>query len=64
MELCGVPIVWDFPDVFPEDLPGVPLARHGEFQIDLVPGAAPIAKASYRLTPPEMQDLSTHFRNC
>ena len=40
--------------MFPQDLPGVPPKRQVEFQIDLVPGAAPIAKASYMLAPPKM----------
>ena len=57
-----VPIVRDYPDVFPEDLPGIPPERQVEFRIDLVPGAAPIAKAPYRLAPPEMQELSTQLQ--
>ena len=54
-----VPIVREFPDVFPEELSGVPLERQVEFRIDLVPRVAPIAKAPYRLAPPEMQELSS-----
>ena len=54
-----VPIVREFPDVFPEEFPGVPPARQVDFSIDLIPGAAPIAKAPYRLAPPEMQELSS-----
>ncbi|GJQ94686.1 putative reverse transcriptase domain-containing protein [Tanacetum coccineum] len=42
--LEDVPIVRDFPEVFPEDLPGLPPTRQVEFQIDLVPGAAPVAR--------------------
>nr|GEY83363.1 putative reverse transcriptase domain-containing protein [Tanacetum cinerariifolium] len=42
-----------------EDLPGLPPMRQVEFQIDLVPGAAPVARAPYRLTPLELQELST-----
>ncbi|GJS27325.1 putative reverse transcriptase domain-containing protein [Tanacetum coccineum] len=49
--LEDVPIVQDFPEVFPEDLPGLPPTRQVEFQIDLVPGAAPVARAPYRLAP-------------
>ncbi|GJT46592.1 putative reverse transcriptase domain-containing protein [Tanacetum coccineum] len=41
--------VQDFPEVFPEDLPGLPPTRPVEFQIDLIPGAAPVARATYRL---------------
>nr|GFA47048.1 reverse transcriptase domain-containing protein [Tanacetum cinerariifolium] len=53
--LEDVPIVRDFP----EDLPGLPLTRQVEFQIYLVPGVAPIARAPYRLAPSELQELST-----
>nr|GEX62636.1 putative reverse transcriptase domain-containing protein [Tanacetum cinerariifolium] len=56
-QLKDVPIVWDFPKVFPEDMPGLPPARPVEFQIDLIPGAAPIARAPYRLAPSEMKKL-------
>jgi len=56
-----VPIVCEFPDVFPEELPGVPPVRQVEFSIDLVLGAAPIAKVPYLLAPPEMQVLSSQL---
>ncbi|GJR59091.1 hypothetical protein Tco_1501253, partial [Tanacetum coccineum] len=49
--LEDVPVVQDSPKVFPEDLSGLPPTRQVEFQIDLVPGAAPIARAPYRLSP-------------
>nr|KAJ0218528.1 hypothetical protein LSAT_V11C300102710 [Lactuca sativa] len=52
-----VPIVREFPDVFPEELSGVPPDRQVEFCIDLVMGATPIAKAPYRLALPEIQEL-------
>nr|XP_043639277.1 uncharacterized protein LOC122610347 [Erigeron canadensis] len=48
--------------VFPDDLPGIPLVRQVEFNIDLVPGVAPVAKAPYRLAPPEMQELSNQLQ--
>ncbi|GKC62125.1 putative reverse transcriptase domain-containing protein [Tanacetum coccineum] len=57
--LEDVPTVRDFSEVFPEDLPGLPPTRQVEFQIDLVPGAAPVARTSYRLAPSELQELST-----
>ncbi|GJZ23564.1 putative reverse transcriptase domain-containing protein [Tanacetum coccineum] len=57
MRLEDVPAVQDFPEVFPEDLPGLPPTRQVEFQIDLVPGVAPVARASYRLPPSELQEL-------
>ncbi|GKG09042.1 hypothetical protein Tco_0334874, partial [Tanacetum coccineum] len=49
--LEDVSIVQDFPEVFPEDLSGL-------FQIELIPGAAPVARAPYRLAPSEMKELS------
>nr|GFD06855.1 putative reverse transcriptase domain-containing protein [Tanacetum cinerariifolium] len=52
--LENVPIVRDFPKVFPEDFPGLPPTRQVVFQIDLISGAASIARAPYRLAPSEM----------
>ncbi|GKG16948.1 hypothetical protein Tco_0361905 [Tanacetum coccineum] len=60
--LEDVPIVQDFPDVFPEDLPGLPPTRQVEFQIDLIPGAAPVARAPYQLAPSEMKELSEQMK--
>ncbi|GJY72683.1 putative reverse transcriptase domain-containing protein [Tanacetum coccineum] len=60
--LKDVPIVKDFSEVFPEDLPGLPLTRQLEFQIDLVPGAAPVARAPYRLAPSKMKELSEQLK--
>ncbi|GJS95690.1 putative reverse transcriptase domain-containing protein [Tanacetum coccineum] len=60
--LEDVPIVQDFPKVFPEDLSGLPLTRQVEFQIDLIPGAAPVARAPYRLAPSEMKELSEQLK--
>ncbi|GJU12464.1 putative reverse transcriptase domain-containing protein [Tanacetum coccineum] len=52
-----------FPEtIFPEDLPGIPPARQVEFQIDLIPGAAPIAQAPYLLAPSEMKELSDQLK--
>nr|GEU88805.1 putative reverse transcriptase domain-containing protein [Tanacetum cinerariifolium] len=61
-QVKDVPIVQDFPEVFPEDLPGLPPARPVEFQIDLIPGAAPVARAPYRLAPSEMKELSEQLQ--
>nr|GEU51741.1 putative reverse transcriptase domain-containing protein [Tanacetum cinerariifolium] len=60
--LEDVPIVREFPEVFPEDLPGLPPAQQVEFQIDLVHGAAPIARSPYRLAPAKMQELTTQLQ--
>nr|GEY29463.1 hypothetical protein [Tanacetum cinerariifolium] len=49
--LENIPVVREFSDVFPEELPVLPPNRQVEFQIDLIPGAAPVARAPYRLAP-------------
>ncbi|GKC34609.1 putative reverse transcriptase domain-containing protein [Tanacetum coccineum] len=55
--LEDVPIVRNFPEVSPEDFLGFPSTRQVEFQIDLIPGVAPVARAPYRLAPSEMKEL-------
>ncbi|GJR14599.1 putative reverse transcriptase domain-containing protein [Tanacetum coccineum] len=60
--LEDVPTIRDFPEVFPEDLPGLPPIRQVEFQIDLVLGATLVARAPYRLAPSEMEELSTQLQ--
>ncbi|GJW82243.1 putative reverse transcriptase domain-containing protein [Tanacetum coccineum] len=60
--LEDVSIVQDFIDVFPKDLPGLPPTRQVEFQIDLIPGAAPVARAPYRLAPSKMKELSEQLK--
>ncbi|GJR04981.1 hypothetical protein Tco_0527965 [Tanacetum coccineum] len=60
--LEDVPIVRDFPEVFPKDLPGLPPTRQVEFQIDLMPGTAPVARAPYRLALSKMKELSEQLQ--
>ncbi|GJS72169.1 putative reverse transcriptase domain-containing protein [Tanacetum coccineum] len=60
--LENVSIVRDFPEVFPEDLSGIPPARQVKFQIDLVPGTAPVAGVPYRLAPSEMKELAEQLQ--
>ncbi|GKA38931.1 putative reverse transcriptase domain-containing protein [Tanacetum coccineum] len=60
--LEDVPIVRDFPEVFPKDLPGILPTRQVEFQIDLVHDATPVARAPYRLAPSEMKELSEQLQ--
>jgi hypothetical protein len=50
-------IVSEFPDVFPEELPGMPPERKVEFAIELIPGTAPISKRAYRVPGPELVEL-------
>lgn len=60
--ISEVPIVCDFPEVSPEDLPGVSSERPAEFMIVLVPGAAPVINAPYHLAPPEMHEFSNQLQ--
>nr|GEV73717.1 retrovirus-related Pol polyprotein from transposon 297 family [Tanacetum cinerariifolium] len=56
-QLEDVPVIRDFPEVFPKDLSGLPPARPVKFQIDLILVAAPVARAPYRLAPSKMKEL-------
>ncbi|GKG29642.1 hypothetical protein Tco_0419540, partial [Tanacetum coccineum] len=60
--LKDVPVIRDFPKVFPDELLGLPLTRQVEFKFDLVLGAAPITRAPYRLAPSEMKELSKQLK--
>ncbi|GJT38049.1 putative reverse transcriptase domain-containing protein [Tanacetum coccineum] len=62
IDLMTYPISSRLSEVIPEDLPGLPPTRQVEFQIDLVPGAAPVARAPYRLAPSEMKELSEQLK--
>ena len=52
-----VPVVCKYPDVFPEELLGMPLDQDVEFVIDLLPGSGPIAKRPYRMSVDEIEEL-------
>nr|GEW19366.1 hypothetical protein [Tanacetum cinerariifolium] len=56
------PVVQDFSDVFPKELPGIPSEREVEFGIELVPGTQPISKAPYRMDPIELKELEEQLR--
>nr|GEY48079.1 reverse transcriptase domain-containing protein [Tanacetum cinerariifolium] len=60
--LEDIPVVREFPKVFPKDLPSLPLVRQVEFQIDLIPGTTSVARAPYRLAPSEMRELSDQLQ--
>ncbi|GKA50631.1 putative reverse transcriptase domain-containing protein, partial [Tanacetum coccineum] len=55
-------VIEDFPEVFPDELPGLPPPKQVEFRIDLIPGAAPMVRAPYRLAPSEMKELSKQLQ--
>jgi hypothetical protein len=57
-----VPVVNEFPDVFPEELPGMPPDRDIKFVIELKPGTAPIYKTPFWMTTPELAELKEHIK--
>jgi hypothetical protein len=57
-----IPVVCDYPDVFPDDLPGMPPDRDIEFVIELQPGTTPILKRAYRTPPRELAELKTQLQ--
>ncbi|GKC03542.1 putative reverse transcriptase domain-containing protein, partial [Tanacetum coccineum] len=61
-QLEDFPVIQDFPEVFPEELPRLPPPRQVESRIDLIPGVAPVARAPYRLAPSEMKELSEQLQ--
>jgi hypothetical protein len=62
LKLEDIPVVREFPDVFPEDRPGMPSERAIEFKIGLQPGTAPIAKAPYKMSHAELKELKIQLQ--
>ena len=56
-DLASIPMVYEFPDIFPEDLPGLPPNRDVEFSIELKPSTAPISRCPYRMAPKELAKM-------
>jgi hypothetical protein len=63
IKLKDIPVVCEYPDVFPDDLPGMPPDRDIEFIIELQPGTAPISKKSYRMPPNELAELKIQLQD-
>nr|GEY05063.1 hypothetical protein [Tanacetum cinerariifolium] len=61
-QLQDVPVICNFPKVFPDDLPGLPPPRQVEFKIELIPDAAPVVRAPYRLPPSELKELLNQLK--
>nr|GFC24037.1 putative reverse transcriptase domain-containing protein [Tanacetum cinerariifolium] len=61
-QLQDVPVICNFLEVFPNDLPGLPPPRQVKFKIELIPGAATVARAPYRLAPSELKELSDQLK--
>jgi len=62
VKLADIPVIRDFADVFPEEVPGRPLKRELEFSIELVPGMIPVSKAPYRMNILELNELKTQLK--
>jgi hypothetical protein len=62
-EIQDIPVVCEFPDVFPEDLPGLPPERDIEFVIELKPGTAPISRWLYQMPPNELAEPKTQLQD-
>jgi hypothetical protein len=62
-EIQDIPVVCEFLDVFPEDLPGLPPERDVEFVIELKPSTAPISRRTYRMPPNELAELKTQLQD-
>ncbi|GJT56634.1 hypothetical protein Tco_0991688 [Tanacetum coccineum] len=62
LKLEDIPILRNFPNVFPEDISSLPPSREVEFPINLIPRAMPVAKSPYRLAPTKMQEWSNHLK--
>jgi hypothetical protein len=62
-EIKDIPVICEFPDVFPEDLPGLPPERDVEFVIELKPGTAPISRRSYRMPSNELAELKIQLQD-
>nr|GEY15128.1 putative reverse transcriptase domain-containing protein [Tanacetum cinerariifolium] len=61
-QLQDVPVICNFPEVFPDDLPGLPPPRQVELKIELIPGTAPVARALYHLAQSELKELSDQLK--
>ncbi|KAL0561539.1 hypothetical protein IC582_001972 [Cucumis melo] len=62
VSLSSEPVVRDYPDVFPEELPGLPPHREIEFVIELEPGTVPISRAPYKMAPAELKELKVQLQ--
>ncbi|XP_074305977.1 uncharacterized protein LOC141641205 [Silene latifolia] len=58
-----IPVVGEFPDVFPDDIPALPPKREIGFSVELKPGTRPISKASYRKVPKELDELKKQLKD-
>ena len=57
-----IPVVREFSDVFPEELPGIPLEREVDLAIEIVAGTVPVSRASYRMAPMKLKELKSQLQ--
>ena len=57
-----IPVVREFPDVFPEELPGIPLKREVDLAIEIVPGTVPVSRTPYRMAPTKLKELKSQLQ--
>ena len=62
IELENILVVKDFPDVFPEELRGIPPIREVDLSIEILPGTAPTSRAPYRIAPTELKELKIQLQ--
>ena len=62
VNLENIPVIKEFPDVFLEELPGLPLEREVDMSIEVIQGTTPISRAPYRTTPTELKELKTQLQ--
>ena len=63
VKLENMPVVCEFHDIFPEDLPGLPPDRELEFEIEVLPGSTSISISPYRMAPIELKELKTQLQD-
>ena len=57
-----IPVVREFPDIFPEELPGIPLKREVDLSIEIVSGTTPVSRAPYSMAPAELKELKVRLQ--
>ena len=62
MDVENILVVREFPDAFPEELPGIPLEREVDLSIEIVPGTTPVSRAPYRMAPAELKELKVQLQ--
>ena len=62
VNLENIPVIREFPDVFPEELPGVPPEREVDLSIEVVQGTTPISRTPYHMAPTELKELKTQLQ--